>query len=151
MKHKSSFEFGKNCSRFGKKECEEKMQSVALSNAIDWTDKLMKLEDRGHGDKEYLARFRVAEKTGVPERYLYRLQYQWRGMKDVAGEVYRLLTIAKEKYIEACEANEEAADAMRAERMELRKQNEAAQELHHQGSGMAAPGLGAKETQETEE
>lgn len=122
MKHKSNLGFGNNRSGFGKtgsKEREEKMHSVALTDAIEWTNKLMEQEARGRKAKEYQARFEVSQKTGVSERYLYRLLYQSRTMKDVAGEAYRLLYLAKQKYIEVCETNENAAAAYTAERKTL--------------------------------
>lgn len=112
-------------SRFGKKISEEEMTSVALKEAIGWTDKLMTMEFRGRGDKEYLIRHRLSENSGVPESYLYRLQYKSRGMKDVAGEYYRRLKIY---YDNACQANEAAADGFKAERLRLRGNHEKADE-----------------------
>lgn len=116
------------------------MSSVALQDAVKWTENLMDAEYRGRGDKEYLARFRLSQNTGVGERYLYRLLYQRKGMKDVAGEAYRLLGIAYRKYEELCNANEAAADLMKAERLELRMHhNEADPKPASQGEGMDSP------------
>lgn len=74
----------------------------------------MDREFKGRGDKEKSVRYRLSKRTGIPESYLFRLQYKTREMKDVAGEVYRRLMVA---YDEACRANEEAADRYRAERL----------------------------------
>jgi hypothetical protein len=128
MKDKSNSDFGNNCSRFGKRRRrgrEGKMTTQALTSAVGWLEDLYKVFHRGPGDKEYLVRHRISEESGVDERYLYRLKYQRKGMKDVAGEAYRLLDLTHKKYVGWCEANEEAADAYRAERLELRKQHEA--------------------------
>lgn len=129
---------GNNRSRFGKKS-EEEMTSIALQEAIDWTDKLMDREFRGRGDKEYLIRHRLSENSGVPESYLYRLQYKSRGMKDVAGEYYRRLKLY---YEQACEANEEAADRYRAERLGTTAHETTNQKPAPAGKGMAVPSVG---------
>lgn len=107
--------YGKSVGRSGKrKRAEEAMTSVALMEAKGWADDLMNREFKGRGDKEYLARYRLSERTGVSESYLYRLQYKTRDLKDVAGSVYRALMHA---YNEACEHNEAAADRYRDERL----------------------------------
>lgn len=90
------------------------MSNVALVEAKSWADALMDREHRGRGDREKSARYRLSKRTGVPESYLYRLQYKTAEMKDVAGSVYRALMIA---YDRACENNEAAADRYRAERL----------------------------------
>jgi hypothetical protein len=132
-----------NDSRFGKKQSEEEMSSVALKEAINWTDKLMSLEFRGRGDKEYLIRHRLSENSGVPESYLYRLQYKSREMKDVAGEYYRRLKLY---YEHACVANESAADRYEAERRQMRSNNETADEKSASaGVGMDSSCLGKKD------
>lgn len=108
---------GKSISEFGKKVSEEDMsQTVALRQAFDWHDQLMDLEHRGRRDKESAARSRLAEQTGIPESYLFRLANKRREMRDVAGEVYRLL----------CEAIERKADALEERRLG-RKSREADQ------------------------
>lgn len=99
------------------------MATEALIEAKGWAQKLMDREFLGRGDKEYLARHRLSEKTGVSESYLYRLQYKTRDLKDVAGSVYRALMIA---YNNACEKNEAAAARYRAERLGLRGNHETA-------------------------
>lgn len=82
-------------------------QTVALRQALHWHDALMDLEHKGRGDREKAARGRLADATGIPESYLFRLAHKGREMRDVAGEVYRLL----------CEAVERKADALEARRV----------------------------------
>lgn len=90
------------------------MHSTALIEAKDWTDTLMNLEFKGRGDREKSIRHRLSKRTGIPESYLYRLQYKTREMRDVAGEVYRRLKL---EYDHICENNEAAADRYRDERL----------------------------------
>lgn len=116
---------GNSVSRSGKNGSEDKMTSMALIEAKSWAEELMDSEFRGRGDREKSARYRLSKKTGVPESYLFRLQYKTAEMKDVAGSVYRALMIA---YDAACRANEEAADKYRAQRLGLRGHNEKADE-----------------------
>ncbi len=113
MSGNSVSETGKNGSK--------NMTSVALIEAKGWADQLMDSEFRGRGDKEKSARYRLSKKTGVPESYLFRLQYKTAEMKDVAGSVYRALMIA---YDNACRSNEEAADRYRAQRLGMRGHHE---------------------------
>jgi len=115
---------GNSVSRSGKNGSEN-MTSMALIEAKGWADQLMDSEFRGRGDKEKSARYRLSKKTGVPESYLFRLQYKTAEMKDVAGSVYRALMIA---YDTACRTNEDAADKYRAQRLELRGHHETADE-----------------------
>ncbi|MFQ6184400.1 hypothetical protein ACLMJV_20940 [Sinorhizobium meliloti] len=93
------------------------MTSVALTEAKDWYDALMSAEFKGRGDREKSARGRISDETGIPESYLYRLQYKTREMTDVAGSAYRALMLAYDKL---CLKNEEAAAKHRAARKELR-------------------------------
>lgn len=113
--------------------------NIALSEAKDWHDKLMDAEFKGRGDREKSVRGRLSKRTGIPESYLFRLQYKVREMTDVAGSAYRALMLAHD---ELCARNEEAADAMRAERIELRKRNEADQKLHQPALGEVPPMAG---------
>lgn len=124
---------GNSVSRSGKNGSEN-MTSMALIEAKGWADQLMDSEFRGRGDKEKSARYRLSKKTGVPESYLFRLQYKTAEMKDVAGSVYRALMIA---YDNACRSNEEAADKYRAQRLGMRGHHETADEKPAQaGLGM---------------
>jgi len=117
---------GKRVSETGKRISEDSMNSVALNEAADWADKLMEAEWKGRKDKENVVRYRLAKRVGVPESYLYRLQYKIREMNDVRGSVYRALMIAHQAYEAACEQVEGSADAMRAERMKLKAEDDAA-------------------------
>ena len=112
------------------------MTSIALQEAISWNDKLMDLEFKGRGDKDYLIRHRLSQNSGVPESYLYRLQHKSNGMKDVAGEYYRRLKLY---YEHVCEINEQAADRYRAERLGTTQNEKTDQEPASPGLGMAAP------------
>jgi hypothetical protein len=108
--------YGKSVSADGKRVSEGKMSTIALSEAKDWHDRLMDAEFKGRGDREKAVRGRLSKRTGIPESYLFRLQYKVREMTDVAGSAYRALMLAHD---ELCARNEEAADAMRAERKKL--------------------------------
>ncbi len=114
------------------------MSTEALFEAKNWAETLMNVEFKGRGDKEKSARYRLSKKSGVPESYLYRLQYKTAEMKDVAGSVYRALMLYHDKI---CAANESAADRYKAEREDLqRKRHEAAhQESMATNKGMGAP------------
>jgi hypothetical protein len=128
--------YGNWFSKSGKRVSEDKMTSVALIEAKGWADQLMNREFKGRGDREKSARYRLAKRTGVPESYLFRLQYKTKEMKDVAGEVYRRLRLA---YDQACLTNEEAADRYRAERLAMDGTNEATDEKSHAARvGMAS-------------
>lgn len=109
------------------------MTSAALTEAKGWYAALMDAEFKGRGDREKAVRGRIADETGIPESYLYRLQYKTRGMKDVAGSAYRALMLA---YEDLCQRNEEAAAKHRAERLELRKANATNRKRSHQSVGM---------------
>lgn len=116
---------GNNGSEFGTFRRGVKALSSALSEAVMWSEAIMDAEYRGRGDREKSVRFRVARRTGVPESYLKRLKYKSHEMKDVAGSVYRALKIA---YDDLCQANEDAADRMRNERLSMRGHHEKADE-----------------------
>jgi hypothetical protein len=116
---------GNYVSETGKRVSEDDMTSAALFEAKGWADALMDSEFRGRGDKEKSARYRLSKRTGVPESYLFRLQYKTAEMKDVAGSVYRALMLA---YDHACQTNEEAADRLKAERLKMRSTHETTDE-----------------------
>ena len=113
--------YGNRFSENGKKLSEDEMSTIALIEAKSWADKLMDVEFKGRGDREKSVRGRLSKKTGIPESYLFRLQYKTREMKDVAGSAYRALRIA---YDELCTRNEAAADRYREERLGTRGNNE---------------------------
>lgn len=117
--------YGKSLSEKGKRVSEVDMDGIALNEAKDWAEALMNSEFRGRGDREKSVRGRVSKRTGIPESYLFRLQYKTREMKDVAGSAYRALKLS---YDELCRLNEEAADRHVAARMKLRGHHETADE-----------------------
>jgi hypothetical protein len=131
--------YGNWFSKNGKNVSEDHMTSTALIEAKGWAEELMNREFSGRGDREKSARYRLSKKTGVPESYLFRLQYKTREMKDVAGEVYRRLRLY---YVEACLANEEAADRYRSERLGNTDNEKINQKPASAGLGMAAPKAG---------
>ncbi|SMF65654.1 hypothetical protein SAMN02982989_3388 [Xaviernesmea oryzae] len=135
--------YGKRFSENGKNVSEDDMSSIALNEAKSWADELMDREFRGRGDREKSVRGRLADRIGVSESYLFRLQYKTREMKDVAGEVYRRLKLA---YEEACQKNEAAADRYRNERLGMRGHHEATYEKR----APAALGMASAETVEEE-
>ena len=124
---------GNSFSKTGKNISEDKMSTTALIEAKKWSEVLMDAEWRGRRDRDAAVRYRLSKKTGIPESYLYRLQYKTAQMKDVAGSVYRSLMLA---YEDLCQRTENAADAMREQRLALRVNNEISQEPASVGQGM---------------
>ncbi len=135
---------GKGFSEFDKSVGESEMSTQALSDAKNWLDVLHDAEYRGRKDTDGAARYRLANRLGVKESYLFRLQYRAVEMKDVAGEVYRRLKVA---YDDLCERNEQAADAYRAERIRLGtpRHETTDKEPVSAGMGEATPNSGAPE------
>ncbi|MFK0273678.1 hypothetical protein ACIQUG_08380 [Ensifer sp. NPDC090286] len=125
--------YGKRVSRSGKPVSEAKMTSSALIEAKGWYAALMDAEFKGRGDREKAIRGRISDETGIPESYLYRLQYKTRGMKDVAGSAYRALMLA---YDDLCLRNEVAAAQHRAARKELRSTHAPARKRSDKSVGM---------------
>ncbi len=124
----------KRVSEIGKRVSD--MSTVALNEARQWTEELLDAECTGRKDREGPIRYRLARKIGVPESYLFRLQYKAHEMTDVKGSVYRALMVAHQAYEAACRANEEAAAASRAERLELKAMRHADhQERARKGAG----------------
>ena len=132
--------YGKRFSENGKSVSEDNMTSVALNEAKGWADELLDREFRGRGDREKSARGRLSLRTGIPESYLFRLQYKTSEMRDVAGSAYRALMLA---YDDLCRRNDEAADKYREERRGLRGDHETTDKKPASaGLGMAAPAVG---------
>lgn len=98
------------------------MSTVALKEALDWHDELMEKLHRGRGDKEKRVRGELADETGLPESYLFRLQHKRRDMRDIAGEAYRRLGLA---YDRLCLGIENAADAIEVRRLEIEESHAA--------------------------
>lgn len=130
---------GKRISEGGKSVSEKAMSTAALSEAKEWADRLLDAECRGRKDREGPIRYRLAKRIGISESYLFRLVYKSDEMTDVRGSVYRALMIAHRAYEEACERNDEAAAAMRAERLNLKAGRHAVdQKRAEPGSGMGS-------------
>ena len=125
----------KRVSETGKRVSEDDMSISALSEAQTWAETLLDAECKGRKDREGPIRYRLAGKLGIPESYLFRLQYKANEMNDVRGSVYRALMIAHQAYERACERNEEAAAADRAKRLKLRKRNAVDQKPVGTGNG----------------
>ena len=106
------------------------MSTIALKEAIQWHDALMDAEFKGRKDNESAARFRLSKKIGVPESYLYRLNYKRREMRDVPGEVYRRLMLA---YEAICTHVEKKAEA-------IEREAQAIEESHAVNRGALASG-----------
>lgn len=119
---------------------EDQMSTCALNEAKTWLEVLHDAEFRGRKDTDGAARYRLAQKLGIKENYLFRLQYRASEMKDVAGEVYRRLNIA---YREACERNNKAAEAFDAERLQIEAIRDGiSQKPSSEGAGMGSPEMG---------
>ena len=103
------------------------MSTAALSEAKYWADSLLNHEFKGRGDKEKSVRHRLSKRIGIPESYLFRLQYKTAEMKDVAGSVYRALML---EYDRICSVNEAAAARYKTEREHLKAGNAQADEEH---------------------
>jgi len=120
-----------NCvSENGKSRGETEMTTTALQEAVGYADALMNAEFRGRRDREKSVRYRLSRSLGIPESYLFRLTYKAGEMRDVKGEAYRRLKLA---YEQLCQANEDAADRYRAERLRLRKEHAMDQERRSAG------------------
>jgi hypothetical protein len=116
------------------------MSSIALDEARQWAEVLLDAECKGRKDRESPIRYRLAKKLGIPESYIFRLVYKTKEMNDVRGSVYRTLMLAHKAYELACERNEEAAAAMRAERLDLKAKRHAVdRKPASAGVGMDAP------------
>ena len=101
-----------------------KFMSMAAKDAFDFLNALTKTEYRGWGDTATAARDRAARKAGVTPAQAERVWKRWQNMKTVNGDVYRALRNA---YESACIKHETAADAYRAERLNLEAHNAAHQ------------------------
>ena len=82
---------------------------------------------RGRYDTWTAARDRAAREAGITPTMAQRIWQRWHSMKDVGGDPLLKLMLAYEKW---CEANEEAAERYRAERLKLRNHHETYQERH---------------------
>lgn len=125
--------YGNCVSENGKSVSEVDMTSSALVEMRQWVDILMDEEFQGRGDREKTCRGRLSEKSGVSESYLFRVQYKFNEMKDVAGSAYRAMGLY---YDDWCSKNEEAAARYKAKRLALRNGHAADQKRPEKGMGM---------------
>ncbi len=105
-------------------------KSVSPDNVVEtatfWSEEMQKAFFRGLGDTRDAARSRLAREIGVPESYLKRLRYKVRDLSDIPGSILIRLAIG---YDRICVSAERKAEAMRAQRAEIRDQNASLQEL----------------------
>lgn len=113
---------GKTFGKSAKSNGESEMSTTALIEGKQFYDRLMDAEYRGRKDRNGSARGRLASLLGVNENKLLRLEYKFEEMRDIGGEFYRRLKLAHDAI---CEGNEEAAAAMKAERLELKAKRNA--------------------------
>ncbi|MCA0341145.1 MAG: hypothetical protein LCH99_15640 [Proteobacteria bacterium] len=128
--------YDNSVSENGKSVSEVEMTSSALVEMREWVDILMDEEFQGRGDREKTCRGRLSEKSGVAESYLFRIQYKFGEMKDVAGSAYRAMGLY---YDDWCSKNEEAAARYKAKRLALRNGHAADHKRPVQGVGMDTP------------
>lgn len=105
-------------------------KSVSPDNVVEsatfWSEEMQKAYFRGLGDTREAARSRLARDIGVPESYLKRLRYKVRDLSDIPGSILLRLAIG---YDRICVSAENKAEAMKAERSELRANHASHQEL----------------------
>jgi hypothetical protein len=90
---------------------------------VFWMERVARSRFRGRGDTMGAAVQRVADELGAPVSQAKRCWDRWKEMKTVAGSVMIPFMLA---YEEMVSANDAAADAYRAERIELKEQRHAA-------------------------
>ena len=98
------------------------MSSIAAAEAFNFLNAGTKQHYRGAGDTATAARERAAREAGITPAQAERVWKRWRSMTSIDGDVYRAL---RNRYQALCKHHEEAADALRAERLALRKNNNA--------------------------
>lgn len=84
-----------------------------------WLQGLAWAKHRGRHDTWTAARDRAAKDAGVTASIAKRIWQRWQEMNDVGGDALLRLMLA---YEEACQRNEEAVAAYRAERLKLKAQ-----------------------------
>jgi hypothetical protein len=113
------------------------VMSTAAMEAFNFLNRLTQREYRGWGDTATAARERAARNAGITPAQAERVWKRWQRMASIDGDVYRAL---RNKYEEMCEANERAASAYRAERLQLRNKNAVDQEHSKEGVGTNSAG-----------
>ena len=91
--------------------------STAATEAFGFLNKLTQRQYRGWGDTSTAARERAAKDAGITPAQAERVWKRWQRMASIDGDVYRAL---RNRYEELCLANEQAAAAYRAERLQLK-------------------------------
>lgn len=87
-----------------------------------WLQGLAWVKHRGRHDTWSAARDRAAKDAEVPLSIAKRIWQRFEAMNDVGGEALLKLMLA---YEEACQRNEDAVAAYRAERLKLKAQRHA--------------------------
>lgn len=129
---------GKSIGKFAKSNSESEMSTTALIEGRDYYDKLIDAEYRGRKDRNGSARGRLADFMAVNENKLLRLEYKFEEMRDIGGEFYRRLKLS---YQAICEGNEQAAEAMKAERLKLKAERNAVHQRRAQARDGSGPAL----------
>lgn len=87
-----------------------------------WLQGLAWAKHRGRHDTWTAARDRAAKDAGVTASIAKRIWQRWQEMNDVGGDALLRLMLA---YEDACQRNEEAVAAYRAERLKLKAERNA--------------------------
>ncbi|TPM37032.1 hypothetical protein [Mesorhizobium sp. B2-3-2] len=87
-----------------------------------WLHGLAWAKHRGRHDTWTAARDRAAKEAGIASTIAKRIWQRFEGMNDVSGKALLKLMLA---YEDACQRNEEAVAAYRAERLNLKAQRHA--------------------------
>lgn len=88
-----------------------------------WLHGLAWTKHRGRHDTWSAARDRAADDAGIETTMAKRIWQRWEDMKDVSGSALLSLMTA---YEDACQRNENAIEAYRAERLKLKAVRHAA-------------------------
>ena len=87
-----------------------------------WLQGLAWAKHRGRHDTWGAARDRAAKEARIPPSIAKRIWQRWHEMTDVGGDALLKLMLA---YEDACQRNEDAISAYRAERLKLKAQRNA--------------------------
>lgn len=87
-----------------------------------WLHGLAWAKHRGRHDTWTAARDRAAKEAGVTATIAKRIWQRWQEMNDVGGDALLRLMLA---YEDACQRNEDAVAAYRAERLNLKAERHA--------------------------
>lgn len=95
---------------------------TAPERAEFWLQGLAWAKHKGRHDTWTAARDRAAGDAGVALSIAKRIWQRWQEMNDVGGEALLRLMLA---YEDACQRNEDAVEAYRAERLKLKAERNA--------------------------